>query len=625
MAHPSLATMPAADPTPPLARVPSPQPPGFVAAPVRLLATSRRLGAHPAYQVRTAEGWQATSWQDYGDQVRQAARALLSLGVQPGDAVAILGFNRPEWAAAAFGAMAIGATPAGIYWTSSTKDIEHVLRHSGAPVLLVDEPERLAKVAGCRDQVPTLRHVVMMKAGAAPLQGTRSWDEFMALGQPAHLEAELEQRLAAIRPEHTGALIYTSGTTGPSKAVVLSHGNLSWTAATLRETVAANETDRVLSYLPFAHIAEQLGCLHNQACSGFTVYYARTMEELGDHLKEVHPTIFFGVPRVWEKMQAAIEDKLKQASGLKATMASWALGVGRQWHALMLEGRQPGPWLRVQKRLASKLVHDKVKVALGFDQARLLISGAAPIAPDKLRFFTGLDLIVRELYGQSEACGPSTLSLHGQTRLGSVGKALPGTQIRIADDGEILIRGPHIFQGYGGQPEATAEALDGEWLRSGDLGHIDADGYVFITGRKKDLIITSGGKNVSPGNIEAALMDTPLVEHAVACGDGRHFLTALVTLDPVALAAFAQQHGLPAGSDLHAHPKVLQALQAAVDHVNEQQARVAHIRKFAVLRQPLTIEGGELTATMKVKRKVVIDRQQQVIDGLYAANDTAPA
>lgn len=619
MALPSLATTQTEPGSPPPARTLRSVPDGFVPAPLRLLQTADRLGTHPAYFVRDAQGWQATSWQDYAQEVRQAARALLSLGVQPGQAVAILGFNRPEWAVMAFAAMAIGALPAGIYWTSSTKDIEHVLSHSGAPVLLVDNEERLTKALACRERVPSLQHVVLMKLQGPAPTGTLGWESFMASGQGSSLDAELDLRLAAIRAEDTGSLIYTSGTTGPSKAVVLTHGNLSWTAATLRHTVAATEHDRVLSYLPFAHIAEQLGCLHNQACSGFTVYFARTMEELGDHLKEVHPTIFFGVPRVWEKMQAAIEDKLKQATGIKAVMARWALGVGREWHAQALEGRTPGLSMTLQKRLASRLVHDKVKTALGFDQARLLISGAAPIAPDKLRFFTGLDLVVRELYGQSEACGPSTLSVEGQTRLGSVGKALPGTQIRIADDGEVLIRGPHIFQGYGGQPDATREALDGEWLRSGDLGHIDAQGYLFITGRKKDLIITSGGKNVSPGNIEAALMDTPLVEHAVACGDGRHFLTALVTLDKAALTAFAQAHGLAGNTDLHEHPQVLKALQEAVDHVNEQQARVAHIRKFAVLRQAFTIEGGELTATMKVKRKVVIDRHASVIDGLYAS------
>lgn len=629
MALSSLATSPAADQTalqgsgPGPAAAPRPQD-DFISAPARLMATAQRLGQQDAYLTRGPKVWEATSWQDYGAQVANAARALLSLGVQHGQSVAILGFNRPEWAVMAFGAMSIGAVPAGIYWTSSTKDIEHVLNHSGASVLLVDDDERLAKARACQDRVPGLRHVVMMRRNTPIPAGVLPWEAFMARGQDTALEAERVARLQALRPEDIGSLIYTSGTTGPSKAVVLNHGNLAWTAEMLGRTAGAAQQDHMLSYLPFAHIAEQLGCLHNQACNGFTVYYARSMEELGDHLKEVRPTIFFGVPRVWEKMQAAIEDKLRQATGPKAALARWSLGIGRQWHAAVLDGRQPGAWLNLRKRLATRLVHDKVKAALGFDRARLLISGAAPIAPDKLRFFTGLDLVVRELYGQSEACGPSTLSLEGQTRLGSVGKALPGTEIRIGDDGEVLIRGPHIFQGYGGQPEATREALDNGWLRSGDLGHIDADGYLFITGRKKDLIITSGGKNVSPGNIEAALMDTPLIEHAVACGDGRHYLTALLTLDLQALAAFAQVKGLP--EPLHAlydHPEVRKALQAAVDQVNEQQARVAHIRKFAVLRQSFTIEGGELTATMKVKRKVVIDRNQAVISGLYAQADSA--
>ncbi|MES2091696.1 MAG: AMP-binding protein, partial [Pseudomonadota bacterium] len=393
-------------------------------------------------------------------------------------------------------------------------------------------------------------------------------------------------------------------------------GNLSWTSSALTQAFGANEDDRLISYLPFAHIAEQLGCMHNQAYAGFAVYFARTMEELGDHLKEVRPTIFFGVPRVWEKMQTAIEGKLQQASGPKAWMARWALDVGQRWHALDLDGHAPGAWLTWQKRLANRLVYRKVKAALGFDQARMLISGAAPIAPDNLRFFTGLDLVVRELYGQSEACGPSSVSTPGHTRIGSVGKPLPGTQVRIAEDGEILVRGPHIFQGYAGQREATAEAMAGDWLRSGDLGHVDAQGYVYITGRKKDLIITSGGKNISPANIEAALMDVAMIEHAVVCGDGRHFLTALLTLDQQVLAEFAGIHGLSAPG-LHEHPQVLAALQQAIDEVNSHLARVAHIRKFTVLPDTFTVDGGELTATMKVKRKVVMDRHQRVIDALY--------
>jgi long-chain acyl-CoA synthetase len=589
---------------------------GFVAAPVRLLSTAARLRERPAYYVRTDQGWQPSTWRDYASQVRCAARALLSMGVQKGDAVAILSFNRPEWSVAAFAAMSVGAIPVGIYWTASSKDIDYILNHCKAPVLVVEDMARFDKAAPCLATSPHLRHVVMMGKTLPPHQPkVMSWDDFMAQGHLG-LEAALERCLASLSPEDIGSLIYTSGTTGPSKAVVLSHGNLSWTALALTRAFGASEHDRILSYLPFAHIAEQMGCLHNQACMGFTVYFARSMEELGDHLKEVRPTIFFGVPRVWEKMQTAIESKLHHASGVKALMARWAMGVGRQWHQQVLAGQQPGAWLAWQRTLADKLVYGKVKEALGFSQSRLLISGAAPIAPDNLLFFTGLDLVVRELYGQSEACGPTSLSTEGHTRIGSVGKPLPGSQVRVADDGEILVRGPQVFQGYAQQPEATKETLVDGWLYSGDLGHIDADGFIYITGRKKDLIITSGGKNISPANIEADLMDAGLIEHAVVCGDGRNYLTALLTLDAQVLAEFAQEHGL-GSTELHNHPRVLDAIQHAIDHVNTHHARVAHIRKFTVLREPMTIEGGELTATMKVKRKVVIDRHQVLIDQLY--------
>jgi long-chain acyl-CoA synthetase len=374
----------------------------------------------------------------------------------------------------------------------------------------------------------------------------------------------------------------------------------------------------MISYLPLAHIAEQMGSMHNQAQAGFAIYYANSMEALGEHLKEVHPTVFFGVPRVWEKMQAAIETKLAHATGTKAVLARWAMRVGQAWHARDLAAQPVGPWLSLQKNLAHVLIYKKVHQALGFDQARMLSSGAAPIAPESLRFFAGLNLVVREVYGQSEVCGPSTLNIEGATKIGSVGRPIPGTEMMVAEDGELLVRGPHIFKGYQGQAAATAETMQGEWLKSGDLGHIDEDGFVYITGRKKDLIITSGGKNISPANIEAALMDTHLIEHAVVCGDGRNYLTAMVTLDQAALDDFAQTRGLST-DNLRQHPMVLQAIQDDVDRVNDKLARVAQVRKFAVLPESLTVEGGELTPTLKVKRKVVIERRQDVINALYAA------
>ncbi len=608
------ATSPAAPPLSALA--------GFVPPPQLLLQQAQRLGGHPAYCVRTESGWQATSWQDHGRQVRDAARSLISMGVQRGDAVAILSFNRPEWVTMAFAAMAIGAMPVGIYWTSSPQDIAYILNHCKASVLLVDEASRLQAVTACEEPLPHLRHIVMVKDSdqAQARKPLLSWPAFLGRSHSAQ-EAEFAQRLHGLGPQDIGTLIYTSGTTGPAKAVALSQGNLWWVGHTMHQLFEVDQRDRVISYLPLAHIAEQMSSMHNQVHSGFTVYYARSMDELGDHLKEVRPTIFFGVPRVWEKMQSGVEAKLEQTTGLKAALARWAMSVGQRWHALDHAGQPAGPWLTLQKHLAHRLVHRKVKEALGLDKARMLSSGAAPIAPEKLRFFAGLDVVVRELYGQSEVTGPSTLSLPGSTRVGSVGKPLPGTDIMVADDGELRVRGPHVFQCYMGSPQATAESFAGEWLLTGDLGHIDEDGYVYITGRKKDLIITSGGKNISPANIETALMGGHLVEHAVVCGDGRNYLIALLTLDAVALAAFAAHHGITAQDAeqgrLQTHPLVLQTLQTEVDHVNASMARVAQVRKFAVLPQSLSVATGELTPTLKVKRKVVLERNRVLIDQLY--------
>lgn len=604
----------------------APRPPGlsaaaeFAPAPVQLRRTAARLGQQAAYYVRTDNGWVATSWADFAADVQAAARALLALDVKHGEAVAILGFNRPEWSVMALAAMTIGAIPAGIYWTASSDDIEYILDHSGARVLLCEHAEHFAKVQRRLDRLPRLQQVVMMRGAPTGADLQCGWDAFLALG--ARLaQAEVDRRLQALRPEDTGSLIYTSGTTGPAKAVVLSHANLCWSAAMLCQLYDVTPRDRMLSYLPFAHIAEQLGCIHNQVWGGFAVYFARSMDELGLHLKEVRPTIFFGVPRVWEKMHAAIEAKLTAATGIKAVLARWALQVGQRWHEVDLAGRRPGLLLDLQRRLANRLIYRKVKQALGFDDARLLMSGAAPIAPDNLRFFTGLDLVVREVYGQSEVCGPTTLSLIGQTRFGSVGKPLPGLELKLGDDGEILVRGPNVFQGYAGRPDDTREALQDGWLRSGDLGYLDADGYLYINGRKKDLIITSGGKNISPANLESGLMNLPLVEHAVACGDGRHFLTALLTLNPESLAAFALEHGLPStrAEDLHDHPILLAALQAGIDELNTHHARVEQIRKFAVLPRTLTVEAGELTPTLKVRRKLILERERERIDALYSS------
>lgn len=623
-AMPLAATAHRAPPTASFETAPTdPAMAGFVAVPRQFFDTAARLGEAPAHWVRQEQGWQPTTWQAYAAQVKQAARALLALGIQPGDAVAILAFNSPQWTTLAFAAQSIGATPAGVYWTSATDDVRYILAHCQARIVLVDDAERLAKVQACRAQLPALQTVVCIDPKAiAPGMQAIAWQAFIGLGLPGHDEA-LSQRLGSLRPEQPATLIYTSGTTGPAKAVVLSHGNLWWTASAMSRAFDVTERDRLLSYLPLAHIAEQMGSLYNQVYGGYAVYFARSMEALGEHLKEVHPTVFFGVPRVWEKMQSAIDAKLQTATGLKASLATWAMRVGRRWHAQTLAGQRPSQTLNLQYKLAHKLVFSKVQAALGFDQARLLSSGAAPIAADSLRFFTGLGMVVREVYGQSEVSGPSTMSLPGATKLGSVGKAMPGSTLRVDDDGELLVAGPHVFQGYLANAQATAETMDGPWLRTGDLGHIDEEGFVFITGRKKDLIITSGGKNISPANIEAALMDSPLIEHAVVCGDGRHYLCALLSLDELAVQALARSKGQSMQS-MRGSPVLHQAIEQAIEHVNQGLARVAQVRKFALLPAPLTVAGGELTPTLKVKRKVVIERHQALINALYEDTANAP-
>ena len=591
--------------------------PASLPTPHALMATAARIPDRPAYFVRGEHDWIPTSWATLLQQVQKAARALVALGVQPHQTVCILGFNRPEWLIMDHAAMMVGATTAGIYWTSAPPEVEYVLNHSKSPLLLLEDAGQLAKLEGRRPQLPHLKDVVSM--GTAQLPQTLAWENFLALGNgpdAVSLQVEVDRRMAAIQLDDLGALIYTSGTTGHPKAVMLSHGNLSWTAHALNKIYNTHEQSRLMSFLPFAHVAEKAGAIHAPARGGYAIYFARSIDQLLDHMKEVHPTIYFGVPRLWEKMHAALAEKIGAATGVKGALARWAMGVSHRWHDATLAGRKPSGLLDLQMSLARQLVLNKVKLALGLDQAVLLISSAAPISPENLKFFLGLDMVVREAYGQSEVCGPATMNVDGATRIGSVGRAIPGLALRIAEDGEVLVQGPGVFKGYAGDPAASAEALQGGWLHSGDLGHLDADGYLYITGRKKDLIITSGGKNISPANVESDLMSQPLIEHAVVVGEGRHFLAALLTLKAQELKAFAEREGLPLGG-LHEHPRLLAALQAQVDEVNSRHARVSQVRKFAVVAGSFSVDAGQLTPTLKLRRKSVIEAHRELVASLY--------
>ena len=581
--------------------------------PHKVLLNAERFGSAPAYYERGPGGWEPTGWATYAGQVRQAGEALVALGVEPGQPVCILGANRPEWVIFDVGAMAAGAIPAGIYATSSPSECAFILNHSEAPVLLVEDATQWDKIAAVRDELPHLRQVVTMRRAPAiddPL--VLSWEEFMAQGTGSGLAA----RLDALRPDGVATFIYTSGTTGKPKAVMLTHDNLAWTAAQAIELVGGGPEDRLLSYLPLSHIAEQMFTIHIPAAAGAPVYYAESIERLRENLVEVKPTLFFGVPRVWEKFYAGVTAKLAETTGVKAKMAKRAMEVGRQTIAARNRGREPGAPTALEYKVFDKLVYSKVKAALGLGEARLCASGAAPVSSEILEFFSGLALPIYEVYGQSEDNGPTTFNLPGRTKFGTVGPPFPGVDVKIAGDGEILARGRNVFAGYHKDAEATAEALQDGWLHSGDLGEFDAEGFLTITGRKKDIIITAGGKNVAPRLLESGMKDHPLISEAVVVGDRRKFLTCLVTLDAEAVEQFMTDRGLTGPPE--ENPEIRKEIESALEKVNTEMARVEQVKKFTILPRELSIAEGELTPTLKVKRNVVVDHFSPEIEAMYS-------
>lgn len=582
----------------------------------RLQQHRRTRPAAPAYFTKLGAAWVPTLWEDYIQQVRAAARAMMAVGVGPGDVVCMLGFNRPEWAIGQLAAMMAGGVGAGIYTTNSPPEVQYILDHSAAPVVILENADQWAKIDAIRDNLPHLRAAVLMRGTHIDDPLAMDWDTFLGLAADIS-DAALDARIAAIDMEQLASLIYTSGTTGPPKAVMLSHKNLASTAHHGQQLFDLTPNDVLLSYLPMSHIAEQMFSIHNGASVGYPVYYAESLSKMPDNLRDVQPTIFFGVPGVWDRFRNRVAERLDEAQGARKRIADWAQDVSREVVALRNEGQEPTGVLAAKYRLAERLVFSKIKPLLGFSRVRVAVSGAAAIDKNVLEFFSGLDVIVYEVYGQSEGCGPTTFNRPGATKFGTTGQAWPGSEVKLASDGEVLMRGPNVFMGYYKDEVATRETLVDGWLHSGDLGRFDEDGFLTIVGRKKDIIITTGGKNIAPRNIEAALKNLELVGDAVLVGEGRKYLCALLTLDLEKAERFAEANGI-VGAELHTHPKVLEAIQANIDeYVNPQFARVEQIRKFTLLPKPFSIEGGEMTPTLKLKRKAICDMHVSAIETMY--------
>jgi long-chain acyl-CoA synthetase len=590
-----------------------------------LFRRQAQLRANEPAMLRRVDGsWKATSWGEYAAQARQLAAWFMSVGLEEGGHVAIWSFNRPEFVVASTATLLSRACTAPMYQTLSADEAAHILAHSEAPIAVVENRTLLAKVLEVRDRLPALLHVVLMEGEVtAPEQSfVTPWGEALAAGSAALADIghALDVRSESVRASDVATLIYTSGTMGPPKAVLATHRNLIAAVDALGPLVWMSAHDRVLSYLPLAHVLERINSEGRLYFAGSPLWFTSTMAALPDDLRDVRPTCFVGVPRVWEKMAVTINAEIDAMPGSRRRLARWAIGVGEQ---VVDRGQRSIPvsmGLRLRHALADRMVLRRIRAATGLDQAHTLISGAAPISPDLLRFFHGLGLEILEGYGMTENMSATTVNRHGHARLGTVGQAVPGVEVRIADDGEILMRGDVVFAGYYKDDAATAETVVDGWLHTGDVGAIDADGYLRITDRKKDLIITAGGKNISPTNIENALR-RDLIGNAVVIGDRRPFLSALLTIDASALADFAARHGL--GDPLAAlvnHEMVREEVRRYVEAVNRGLAVVEQVRRWAVLSKEFSV-GVELTPTFKVRRKVVAERFAMEIEGLYAVRD----
>ncbi|OLF17545.1 AMP-dependent synthetase/ligase [Actinophytocola xanthii] len=570
-----------------------------------------------AVALRTPGGGVEVTWRQWDQRVRAIAAGLAALGVGRGDTVGLMLTNRPEFHLADAAALHLGATPFSIYNTSAPDQISYLFGNAGNAVVFCDERflPRLREVAG------TVEHIVCVDGEA---EGAMSLTELESRGDSGF---DFEAAWRAVEPSDLATIIYTSGTTGPPKGVELTHANVIAEADAMRVLFQIDPGDRVVSYLPAAHIADRVTAQYSAIMFGIQVTCVADLTKLVEGLTDARPHSFFAVPRVWQKFKAAIDTGLAaEQSGAKRKIADWAIRTGIRAARLELAGRSMPPALAVQHRLADKLVLGKLREKLGLDQARGPASGASAISPEILEFFWGLGIRIYEVWGMSETGGATTANAPGQTRLGTVGRAVLNMEVRIAEDGELLTRGPTVTRGYRNDPERTAELFDADgWLHTGDIATVDADGYVTIVDRKKELIITSHGKNMSPSNIENAIKAaTSLVGQVVAIGDNRPYVAALAVLDPDAAAGFAATHGISASSpaELAAHPDIRAAVLAGVQEGNEKLARVEQLKRVRIIPTTWDPGGDELTPTMKLRRRPIAEKYRHEIESLFEPDPT---
>jgi long-chain acyl-CoA synthetase len=593
--------------------------------------------------------WKQYRWGAYAERAAATGLGLEALGVGPGDRVAVHSLNRPAWLLADLGAQGIGAVTVGIYPTSPAAEVAYLLGHSGAKVLVAEDEEQVDKALAVREELPDLQHIVVVDPRGCDLDDPllMTFAELEKLGQAQGGLDDFAHHVARLDPAEAAIIVYTSGTTGPPKGAMLSHRNLLAAAANGALVYAVSPDDEVLSYLPLCHIAERLVSAIDALAHGYVVNFGDGLADLSADLREVQPTFFLGVPRVWEKLMASVEIRMEDAGWLKRAnyrfwMARGAKLARRRWRTgpraraarraaagaggAVSEPRRRqavrlGPLGRVEYALGWLMLYRSLRDKVGMGRIRYALSGAAPIAPQVLEWLWALGVPVLEGYGMTENTAQATVTPPDDVRIGKVGTAVPGCELKIAEDGEILTRGAGTFLGYFRNPEATAEAVDADgWLHTGDVGGLDDDGFLTITDRKKDIVITAGGKNISPSEIENRLKVSPYVREAVVIGDRRRYLVALIGIELDTVGRWALQHQLPftTYADLSSKPEVKALIVGVVDRVNRELAAVEQVKRFALLPKELDPEDGEVTATQKVKRRAIETAFAPVIEGMYA-------
>ena len=596
-----------------------------------------RVAAHPdaiALRYKSGGEWKDITWRGYGDAVRRAGKALMAQGMGHSDKMSLLSLNRPEWHIADIACLSIGAATAPVYVTNSPEQVAYIIGHSESKVAVVENPDQLQKVLKMRSDLPTLKKVVVIDGyqGDADKDFVMTWDDFLAAGDSIS-DADFDGARAAVKPEDLATFVYTSGTTGPPKAVMLTHSNIIWTAHSSEAIIPLGEATkgRAVSYLPLSHIAERMLTHLLQIYYGTTTCFAESLDTLIADLQAIKPTYFFGVPRVWEKFYAGVQAKMAAAdpNDRKAKLAKKAIGLGREITKLEQDAVASGGKMtdakvplgtKVQHAALDKLVLHKIRAAFGLEECELALSAAAPLAPELIWFFHSAGIKIAEGYGQSEDNGPTSWNPPDRILIGSVGKPMPGLEVKLAEDGEILVRGGNIMAGYYKDDKATRETIDEDgWLLSGDVGEFNEHNFLKITDRKKDLIITAGGKNIAPQELENKVKFHPLISQVVAIGDRRPFMTALITLDEEKAPVWAKEQGIE--GDIAAianHERTVKEIESAINEVNQGLAKVEQIKKFRILERDFLQEENEITPTMKVKRKTINEIYADAIEDMYS-------